>query len=381
MSNTHIGGTAYTQYFSTLTKISMLLSQLTDSLFGDEIGAVAQTAIADTLKRLEHTSIALDRKYTFSHGSLSGEELSIATSGFPNKSEIHGMFIDLHHLRDSMSRLIPAKEQKVAWLTKAVETGTDDPNLLWRIGERRYLDMLDKDLMMLPIVYGDINYLGKNSQGEARYTFWWSCYSSSSDSPAIHVLELTQDCHEEIDPLHENGPSLEAFLSVILKSGSRTPTVSLVANDIDRALAHIHPKRLTRLSMEQLYTKQSEFARRETNPKEDAVARYFEGFSEEHDVVLCMYLDVVESKGTREADDSLVNSLFGEKQRRELFHIDENPLAYERGATRSFEYLLLPHRLLQIAHSNQGTFLEPITKCTAGKKLAYTRGGKIDAIK
>jgi hypothetical protein len=370
------GNDLYEHYFKAFPKISKLISQLADNFFGDKVGGIAKKAITNILARLEYSSQVLHRKYAFSHASLIGEKLSIASSGFPNKSEINGMFADLVNLAESKERLAPVDVHKLAWLDKANETGTDDPNLLWRIGGRLYIDMLDKKKMMLPIVFGSLTKDGKNAQGEQNYVFWWACYSSTTDSPTIHVLEMTQDCSEEVDPLDKNGQSYEQFLRVIQETGSRTPLLSLLAYDIDVSLPNVHPKRLTRLSMENLYTATSEFGERDHDEKERCSFEYFSRFAEPDELMVRMYLDVIASKGT-----SNVGSLFGQKQKREIFDInDEDLLASERGTTSSCQYLLLPHRMVQIANSDQGGFLGTILDSEAVGLLTYTREGMVNAI-
>ena len=375
----HEGNTLYQQYFLVFPRMSVLLSQLADEFFGDTVGTVAKEAITDTLSRMTHTSKALDCKYAFSYASLVGEELSIAYSGFPNKSEISGMFAEWSNLDESKDRLQSVDIQKMQWLEKAAATGEDDAELLWQIGDRLYIDLLDKERMMLPMVLGSITYEGLNAHEEHMYTFWWSCYSSTSNSPAIHVLQLTQDNQDDVDPLHKNGQSYETFLRVIQRIGTRTPNLCLVAHDIDNELPHIHPKRLIRLTMENLYTRSSEFPEKDSDAKEAAASQYFEHFAQDDrkDVLMLrMFLDIVTSKRTEETG----SALFGTKQRREVFHLEQNGLAYDRGATLSHQYLLVPHRMMQIRNSDQGKFLEPIFDDDVEQILTYTRGDEINAI-
>ena len=376
MTEIHDAAITYGSYFSALGKISALLDSSVHLLHEDGRNQeLVEAGLRDTLARLSHTGHALHLKYAFTHASLTGERLNIAPNGFPHKGEIDGMVIDLMHREDNLKPLVSVRAQKQAWIEHALREHEDDPDILWRIGERRYLDMLEPSKMLAPVITGSIEFQGMTENGERKYSFWWSCYSSRDHCPCVHVLELTQDDREDIDRLEEGGPAWVAFLQVIRSRGHRTSSVSVMASDIDSALSYIHPKRLTRLTFEQLYTQLLVDEIDEPTEEDKAAIKYFSDFAEDDEFILVFWRDTVESKGAREPG----MMSFG-RQRAEIFDLDQSvDAAYERGATWSSRMLLIPHRFAQIVHSPRGKKLAPLFD-EVDQKLVYSSGGKIDAI-
>lgn len=369
--------TSYGEYFAVMQKISRLLSQGVDLLSSGRNQALVKVALGVTLERLAYTADALHHKYAFTHASLTGETMRIATSGFPHHIEIDDMVNDLV-LRDKNSaHLVDVHAQKVAWLEQAVRTGNDDADLLWRIGERIYLDRLNDEKMLLPVMTGDIEYRGMTEDGERMYVFWWVCYSTRDHCPCVHVLEFTQDVGDNITPMHEEGPSEVAFRQTIRQRGKRTSTVSVMASDIDHALPYIHPKRLMRLTFEQLYTAHLVAEYVDPGPEKAAAEFYFTEFARPDDFLLIFSHDVVVSKGTKKASKLSFNGA----DRQEIFDLEVGgPRAYQRGATTSSRIVLVPHDFLQSAQTRAG---EPLNLLLADTdmKLAYTKGEKLDAVK
>lgn len=381
MSDVSDTGSTYNEYFKTFSTISTLLPKLADLLIpGHPERTMIENALKNTAARLAYTGAALHLKYAFTNASLTGEALSIGLNGFPNHSEIEGTMIDLISRDEHQRQLVDSRIHKQVWLDQALKTGGDDSDLLWRIGERRYLDLLDQRYMTLPVVNGELRHHDvaprDKKHHERRYTFWWSCYSSNDHCPAVYILEFTQDVHEAIDPMHEKGPAFAALLQVIRRVGHRTPSVSLVAHDIDRSLPYIHPKRLTKIMLDRLFTKRLIRLNESPTPEELAANFFFSELAEDGDVVLRFSFDEVQSKKTVGPGIPLL----GKKQRYELFDLTSNDeRAIERGATYSQGFMLLPHRLAQIAHSEKGERVQALLS-TPDRKITYTNGGYVNAI-
>ena len=367
--------TAYGTYFSAFSRASTLLSPLSDILFSGIRKELMEEAFSDTLARLSHTGQTLHYKYAFSHASLSGDSLSIHSNGFPNKSEIDGMLIDMVALEQNQGELASVEALKQAWLAQVLKTGVDDPDILWRLGERRYLECLDKDKIILPIIAGTLHTLGEANQDEMKYAFWWSSYSSSCNAPVVHILEFTQDIVEEVEALSKKGSSLVNFLQVIHKIGNRTPPVNVLAHDIDHALPYIHPKRLTRIQFDRLFASTLRHNPEDPLDEDIAATNYFNELAESDEVLLRFSIDEAISKGTKKPD----GKAFGRKQSQEIFDFGVEEKAHNRGASTSEELILVPHRLVQILHSDKKDEVEALFYMI-DRVIAYSKGGQVNAI-
>jgi len=374
---THDAARSFDGYFAVVKKLTGLLGQGVHLLSSGPNQVLVEAALTDTASRLAYTGRALHNRYAFTHASLSGERLRIEPNGFPNYSEISDMVIDLVNRDENLAQLVSVEVQKHAWLEKATQTFEDDPDLLWRIGERTYLDMLDAEKMIVKVVTGNVEFRGMTDTGERQYAFWWSCYSTRDNCPCVHLLEFTQDVGDTISPMHEDGPSLVAFKQVIRQRGHRTSSVSVMASDIDYALPYVHPKRLTRLTFEQLLTPTALALDDIESREREALRQYFSKYGSVDDFVLVLSRDTVISKGSRQSNEPGAVP----KQRQEIFDLGESGRrAFDRGASMSERFIMVPHQLLQIAHTDEGEGLKPLLT-DADMKLVYTNGGTLDAIK
>ena len=373
-------GVAYNDYFVVFRKISELLTSNTELLSEDFEQTLVETALKDTLSRLAYTGNILHMKYAFEPFSLTRESLSIASNGFPSFEEINSTMLDLAALSQKRKEIAGVEVHKFAWLKHAIANEADDPDSLWLISERRYLEMLDYDKMMIPVVTGELIHVGTNKKREHEYMFWWTCYSAGDHFPAIHILEFTQSTHPDIEPLHlAKSSSHTQFMQTILRHGSRTPDVTVLAGDIDTALPYVHPKRLLRVSFDRLYTHLLVEKMRETeiDSSKQQAKYFFSEFAEDKDFLLEIYCDVVVSAQSK----STGLNPFGRSPKREVFRLDRGHdlRGFERGATRSTKMILVPHRFAQIRHSDRGQKLDVFLN-DIDRALTYTAEGDLHAI-
>jgi hypothetical protein len=144
----------------------------------------------------------------------------------------------------------------------------------------------------------------------------------------------------------------------------------------------IHPKRLQRIQFHKLFSagvinKVAEESKSKSDFMGESLLKKYGVIG---DFMLQIYVDVVDS--LREVEStSRMQKFFGESCPVQVWDLDStlNPVAYERGATRTHCYLVLPHSIAQqCEYTEIEEIFEPLAQ--AEIKLVYTETGEVNAI-
>lgn len=160
----------YAKYFNLLGSLFGLIGKC---YMGDEAGSYEAGVVPGFLKRL-HTTVELLRlKYT--HRATTNRSLlvDLTDSGFPSAQEIHNIVQDLLIKKDRLRALPVRRILKRELLDSLLRRHKDDPEVLWQLSEREYLERLDEGQVFLPFTPGQLVPREVLNEGERRYAFSW----------------------------------------------------------------------------------------------------------------------------------------------------------------------------------------------------------------
>lgn len=373
-----VSNKTYAHYFGVANKMAGILSCGVATITNGGNQDIIKTGLEEVISRLRYSSRLFEYKYAYSAASLTGLQMRIHESNFPHVAEISNMETTLYARDELIVNLDPVEKLKRDWLDEVYRSGTDDHQLLWKIGERSYLDALDKDKMLKMVMLGNFEYRGESDCGRFRnYAFWWASYNPVQHAPCLQVVEFTQDICDGVGPVHEKGEHLSKFLETILTIGAHHAPVGVVAHDIDRSQRYIHPVKLTRIQFDKLYAI-SDLVGLE-NMIEDDVAAYalLSEYANPDDFILVMSHDIVLAKETKVKEEGF---LFGKIRPMQVFDLDSNdPRAFERNATTSDVYIVMPHSVAQMCQKREWREkFSPLKEKHI--KLVYTDKGEVNGI-
>ncbi len=284
------------------------------------------------LRKMLFTIEAMRVKYTYHpRHNLS---VDLTDSGFPSFTEMSNLNALLRNRSDRLAELPSAQSLKQAILSHLLEQHEDPEELLWRLGDRAFYEMIDPDRMMLDFTPGQITLRSEN-ETHRTYLVSWSCYDFTTNRPYLHLMVCDQNAASE--PLESNGFNSRHLLEVIKAEGSRVPPLAVLATGIDTMAEDIHPKVIKRTCLGPICS-----PRYSRDPEELCALIESRGETADDFIVL------VEDEIIFSKKQTISSSFFSMGKVREIFSVPESDLeCYQRKVSRVHKYLLAPHRIIQ----------------------------------
>lgn len=331
---------SYRRYFALLAAVCRMLTQVYQK--AEAKPSHESSVIRQYLARFLATVEALRMKFAFRNGDCRPLLVDLSDSGFPNWVDIEGMGVDIVTRSEQLSRLTSNAALRGAALDAMLRDHQDPVELLGRISERTYFELLDPAQLFLPFIPGTLVPVKGRGGATRSYVFDWAIYDPVKNRPVVYIMTFEQD--QDAEPLEHKGESYQALCDIVRQHSQSISEVGTLAMTIDEEQV-IHPKVLKCLTIGPLCSPLitagvaaglGEQQRLTT----DAVAR----FGAEDDVAVFIKDAVVVS------ERQVINrGIFSRREKvREIFLIPEtNPEAYRDRASIVHRYLLLPHGVLQ----------------------------------
>ncbi len=287
--------------------------------------------IEEYLKRMLFTISALRMKHTYNPAHEL--KIDLTDSGFPDFLQISHIVADLLSRDERLPEFLDTQVLKQEVLDHMLKHQKDPEELLARLSERTYFEMLDGSKLFLPFVAGELELKAETKKGRS-YLYSWGCFDSETNRPYIHLLAFDQDISKR--PLHEEGANWFEFLEVIRREGSSLHPLGVMAVGIDQGMDEIHPKVLKRICLGPIC-----FREYPTTP--DDIHELLVRYGEENDFAILFEDEVVFS-----TEEKVSRTIFSFGHVREVFFIPETDLeCYHRKISKVHKYMLLPHALMQ----------------------------------
>lgn len=362
----------YALYFSLLNRVFGLLLgwyQPQEKKGDAEVRLEAQF-VDRILARMLYTVEVLRMKYTYDPAHRLRVDLT--ASGFPNNLELDNIKTDLQMRQERLAQMPAMSIIKRALLDHLILRKEDSPELLAKIAERSYLEMLEADKLMLPFVPGEIIARNTKRTDVRSYVIYWSCYDFATNLPYIYIMTFDQDADKE--PLIAGNKPYKELLEVLASEGARAPKLGIVALAIDDRLESIHPKIIKRVGLGPLYAPfLMDNQENQADPWQVAWQQLMAKHARRPDDFALMFTDeTVFSKQQQVSRRGILS-----QRVREVFYFPEVDLeCYEHQASVVHHYVVLPHYLLQLVSGNPelGTL-----NFDALIKVPYNDGGVINA--
>ena len=368
------GADEYARYFNQLSLVFGLLRSYFSKI--PEVESFEIAAVTGYLERLLYTIKALRLKYTYTSDLNRSLWVDLTESGFPNSAEISNLNTDLVTRDGRLQGLPSAAILKRGILDYLLTRGAEPRMLLCQMSERAYFELLDPERLFLTYNQGNLARSSDNAKTRS-YVVSWASYDFQRNRPYIYILSFEQDALEQ--PLEEEGPRRHELLEVLRSEGSHTPTVGVVAAQIDDAIESIHPKLLKRLGIGPLYSHlllKERGGMSVSDPRESVVRELLLRTSKyEHDFVLFFTQETIFSH--HQEVKKVLLGLSGTRTREIFFIPESEPECYERRASMVGHHVLLPHLLLQ--HIGKDVEAK-IPRFKVARKITYTEKGAMYAI-
>jgi len=362
----------YALYFSLLRRVfSLLLGwyQPKEKKGDAEVRLEAQF-VDNILSRMLYTIEVLRLKYTYD--PTHRLRVDLTASGFPNNLELDNIKTDLQLRTERLAQMPAMSIIKRALLDHLIARREDSPELLAKLAERTYLEMLDADKLMLPFVPGEIIVRSTKRTDVRSYVFYWACYDFNTNLPFIYIMTFDQDAERE--PLARGNKTYKELLEVISSEGARAPKLGIVALAIDDRLESIHPKIIKRVGLGPLY---APFLMADQENPADPWQLAWQQLMAKHvrrpdDFALLFTDEVVFSKQQQISRRGILSQKI-----REVFYFPEVDLeCYEHQASVVHRYVMLPHYLLQLVSGSAELVSLNFDTLI---KVSFNEGGVINA--
>ncbi len=329
------GSAACDRYFKRLNLVIEKLDEFFAARAAKKDGRYYESVmISEFLAKMSHSIDALRKKYVYNPNRIL--KIDRHGSGFPGYFDVNRLTTDLRKKERKLDELPTVQALKQEVLDYIFKYKREPAELLWRLSERSYYEMLNKERLFLPFIpASSIRTNPKRDERFRSYTFSWACYDFMTNRPYIHVMMFDQDATSV--PLETQGENYKEFLEIIRSEGSRSPGIGVIALGIDSNLSDIHPKVIKRLGIGPIC------AETFSGDPEDLFQLVAAWGENEDDFILIFEEEVILS-----SDQQVSRSIFSFGQARETFHIPESdPECYSRKASKIYKHILMPHKVLQ----------------------------------
>ncbi len=318
-------------YFHKVIQAFSVVRKVYDSQ--TQAGNSEAAIVSAYLEKLLWTLMALRIK----HRAVSEPaKIDASDSGFVNFYELAKMESELAH-RDELLADLPRKSVlKSQMLDYMFQHRAEPEELLKKISERSYLEMLHQDQLFMQFNHGKLGVATK--LGELPLlSYYWACFDSETNRPFIYIM-LFEDSGKG-PSLLEDKSRFEAFCKVVKGEGCRVPKLSLVAAAIDDRLENIHPKVIKRICIGPFYSHTF------SDGFPQGLAQVLENGEEMEKYALYMEHEHVFSQ-----EQVVSKSVFSKDKLREIYFVPQHIThLYEKGLSGVERYVILPHKLHQHA--------------------------------
>ncbi len=377
------GDDADTRYFNQVSRAcSVMLSWYAERSKNDGANAKDTFESAHTRLMLEKfiaTAHALRMKHTYKSPDGQGRlRVDLTESGFFNRHEVNNLLVDLA-TKDATLRDLPREELLKKDILDYLFSKKEEPKvLLYKLGLRSYLSMLDKDKLFLPYVPGDlVEWNDKQEKGVRGYVTGWACYGAEKNAPYSYLMHFTQDADRPELNKPEGARDLKELADVIHDEGSRVPPLSVLGDQIDDRVKPIHPKFFKRTRIGPFYSRLllEQRAEMDLNGMENALLDLLRKYGAEDDFILMTSEEILFSHGEYQGTRFLLPT----KMRQAFYVPPQDREAYEEGASRIYHYAIMPYRILQNLTPDDMVKLPSLVRCSTsgGKKVGYDNKERI----
>jgi hypothetical protein len=326
------GQDRHANYFAHLESALRLVLGVFTCASEDKKRTFEAIALRRFCRRLLNTVEALRLKYTYNPS----DQLSIdlCDSGFPSFMNFDGILLDLRSREARLGKLPDADTLKSDILDRLLKARQDPKDLLWRLSERSYLELLDPEELFLPFTPGKLQLNVEN--GEMRnYSLAWNCFDEATNRPIVYIMNFDQDVDEP--PLGDGDVNYASLIEAIRRHSTGDRGLLFVAAGIDETLGPIHPKLLKRIRIGPICS---------LDYSKDPADLYalLEEYGEPGETAVQFDDEIIMS-----IEQKRSSKLWSLGKVREVFLVPETDLeCYTRKASRVHHYLILPHRIRQV---------------------------------
>lgn len=346
----------YAKYMNQLCKVFELLIKTFVYQAEQQSGVqqnIEAVIVSEFLNKIMFTVQALRIKYEYNPNHEL--KIDLTDSGLPGILEIQSLPTDLLMKNERLIDLPTTKSLKQSILDYIFKYKRDPEELLWRMSERVYFEMIDERKLLLPFTPGTLKMMHENGRYR-HYIFSWCCYDFKTNMPYIHIMVFDQDI--ESAPLENRDLNYRQFIDVVKSEGSRAPGVAVIATGIDMNLDDIHPKVIKRICIGPICT--AEYSK---NPED--LCELLKSNRRNGDDFIALFKDEI----VFSSEQKISKGFFSHGKVREIFHIPETDQeCYENKASQIHHYMLIPHTVLQ--HLRLGRY-------NKYEKIPYTMEGGV----
>ncbi len=285
--------------------------------------------VRNYLKRFLNSMQCLRMKYLYSDKEL---KINSCDSGFPSHYEFSSLETDMTEGESKIKGLLPQLTIKRKIIDSIFENNEDPIDLLKKMSERTFLDMLfSKEQFHL---FSPGNLIRLNNDKE--YMYYWATFDYSTNIPYIYIM-VFETSYDEV--FHESEEAMQEFFKTVKSNGTRAPNLNIVAVSIDEELRKVHPKIIKRISIGPFY---AEGFSSHSNDEINSLLSL--GDTGRRFIILMRHEHVFSAKQV------ISNSFFRGEQKREIFHVPEyDTELYSRGISNGESIVILPYEIHQQA--------------------------------
>jgi hypothetical protein len=271
-------------------------------------------------------------------------ELDLRDGGLPHLLAFMGLEAD----RADSARYL-SEGQTVPMLTEQLlnemfANRRDPTEIRWAIAERVYRERIRDTALFLSFTMGDVSAGKLLPNGRREHTVTWGCYDPVTNLPHLHMLVFEWSGEK---PLLEDTTRLSLLRESIRTEGGRVPPLGVLANEIDRDLPQLHPKRLVRVRLGPLRV--PGFCRGSS-----LLTEVVSSHGDEDDFALEVRVEGLESKREEFVPErGALAKLIGAGRVVQVYHLpNDTPECAEAVASYVMHRLVLPHHVLQAMRHN-----------------------------
>lgn len=327
-------------YFQITTKVLELLKKVYN--LEQNQNKFELETISLFLRQLSNSLMALNLKYAYP--TERGIWLDLSESGFPNQLEFSALEKDLETAAIKASNLPTSSILARSLLDTMMLEFKQPKELLKILGERTYLDYIQKEKLFLPYSGGKTLQYLKTTQNGILYDYSFACFDFATNRPYLNFITFEKDGKDE--PITKELE--EKFINAIKLEGYRAAPLAVMASSLDENLSSVHPKTIRRICLGPLYSRYmlNIFKENKNDETEMQIREIFSKYQDSrNDFILFFSEEFLFSKRQEVKQGGFLTS---KKQLREIYEIDTlNQEAYERKVSKLYYNVLLSHNLLQ----------------------------------
>lgn len=378
------GDDADTRYLKQVQRACSILlawyAQRSQSGGGNVQDTFESSHMRQMLERFLNTANALRMKYAYQSPDGAGRlRVDLTDSGFFNRHEIMTLMIDIAS-KDTTLRGLPREEfLKRDILDRLFAERAEPKDLLYQLGLRAYLSMLDENKLFLPYVPGAlVEWSGEEEKKskERGYVTGWACYGAEKNVPYTYLMHFTQDGERPALLVPAGEADLRELADVIRSESSCVSPLAFLGDQIDDQVKPVHPKFFKRTRIGPFYSRLllEQRAEMDLTGTEKALLDLLRAYGAEDDFILMTSEEILFSAGVYQGTRFLIPT----KMRQAFYVPPTDREAYEEGASKIYHYCLMPYRILQNLSPDDMAKLPSLARCA--KRIGYDSKERIHEV-